>query len=80
MKGIKYYAYHVMMQEILPLALHHLMAKECKMAIIRYFETQPNAATNQLHWYNTWAFMDIKLIHKPSKDNVVPYALSHKEE
>jgi hypothetical protein len=24
--------------------------------------------------------MDIKLIHKPNKDNVVPDALSHKEE
>jgi hypothetical protein len=34
MKGMKSHDYHVMMQEILPLALCHLMAKECRMAII----------------------------------------------
>jgi hypothetical protein len=34
----------------------------------------------QLHWHNTLAFMDIEFIHKSSKDNMVPYALSHKEE
>jgi hypothetical protein len=39
---------------------------------LRYFETQPRAITKQLRWYDTLAFMDIKLIHKPSKDNVVP--------
>jgi len=33
-QGMKSHDYHVMMQEILPLGLHHLMAKECKMAII----------------------------------------------
>jgi len=24
----------------------------------------------QLHWYDTLTFMDIKLIHKPGKNNV----------
>jgi hypothetical protein len=34
----------------------------------------------QLHWHDNLALMDIELIHKLDKDNVVPYALSHKEE
>jgi hypothetical protein len=47
---------------------------------LRYFETWLRATTKQLHWHNTLTFMEIKLIHKPGKDNVVPYALSYKEE
>jgi hypothetical protein len=33
-----------------------------------------------LQWHDTLAFMDIKLIHKPGKNNVVLDVLSHKEE
>ncbi len=47
---------------------------------LRYFETQPRAITKQLCWHDTLALMDIELIHRPNKDNVVPYALSCKEE
>jgi hypothetical protein len=47
---------------------------------LKYFETQLEAMTKQLCWHNTLALMDIELIHKPSKHNVVPNALSHKEE
>jgi hypothetical protein len=34
MKGMKSHDYHVMMQEILPLCLQNLMAKNYKMALI----------------------------------------------
>jgi hypothetical protein len=34
----------------------------------------------QLQWHNTLAFMDIELIHKLNKDNVMPNALNHKKE
>jgi hypothetical protein len=47
---------------------------------LKYFDTQPEAMTKQLHWHNTLAFMDIELIHKLGKNNVVPYAVNHKEE
>lgn len=47
---------------------------------LRYFETQPRATTKQLCWHDTLALMDIELIHKPNKDNVVLDALNCKEE
>jgi hypothetical protein len=34
LKGMKSHDYHIMMQEILPLYMWHLMTKECKMVII----------------------------------------------
>lgn len=34
MKGMKSHDYHVMMQEILPLCLWNLLAKDCRMALI----------------------------------------------
>jgi hypothetical protein len=33
-KGMKSHDFHVMMQDILPLCMQHLMAKGCRMAII----------------------------------------------
>jgi hypothetical protein len=47
---------------------------------LKYFETQPRAMAKQLQWHDTLAFMDIELIHKTGKDNVVLDVLSHKEE
>jgi hypothetical protein len=32
-----------------------------------------------LQWHDILAFMDIKLIHKSNKDNVIPNALNQKE-
>jgi len=34
----------------------------------------------QLQWHNTLALMDIELIHKLSKDNVMLDVLNHKKE
>jgi hypothetical protein len=47
---------------------------------LRYFETQPRATTKQLQWHDTLALMDIELIHKPNKNNVMPNAFSRKKE
>jgi hypothetical protein len=47
---------------------------------LKYFENQPKATTKQLQWHDTLALMDIELIHKLGKDNVVLDALSHKKE
>jgi len=46
----------------------------------RYFETQPRAMAKGLHWHDTLPLMDIELIHKHGKNNVVPYALNRMEE
>jgi hypothetical protein len=34
LKGMKSHDYHIMMQEILPLCMQHLMTKDCRIAII----------------------------------------------
>jgi hypothetical protein len=47
---------------------------------LRYFETQPRATAKQLQWHDTLALMDIELIHKLGKDNVVLNVLSRKEK
>jgi hypothetical protein len=46
---------------------------------LRYFETQPRVTTKQLRWHDTLALMDIKLIHKLNKNNVVLDVESCKE-
>ncbi len=43
---------------------------------LKYFEMQPTAT----HWHNTLVLMDVELINKPSWENVVPNALSEKDE
>ena len=45
-----------------------------------YFETQPKVTAKQLRWNDTLVLMNVDLIHKPGKDNVVPDALSRKDE
>jgi hypothetical protein len=45
-----------------------------------YFEMQPRALVKQLRWHDTLALLDVELIHKPCQDNVIPDALSRKEE
>jgi hypothetical protein len=41
---------------------------------------QPKATTKWLQWHDTLVLMDIELIHKSGKANVVPNALSQKEK
>jgi len=46
---------------------------------LRYFKMQPKATGKQLRWHDILVLMDIKLIHKPNKDNVIPNVLSRKK-
>jgi hypothetical protein len=46
---------------------------------LRCFKTKPKATGKQLRWHDILVFMDIKLIHKSGKDNVIPNALSWKK-
>ena len=47
---------------------------------LKYFETQAQVNAKQLRWHDTLALMNVDLIHKPGRDNVVPDALSRQEE
>ena len=47
---------------------------------LKYFETQAQVSAKQLRWHDTLALMNVDLIHKPGRDNVVPDALSRQEE
>jgi hypothetical protein len=47
---------------------------------LKYFETQPRTSTKQLRWHDTLALLHVELIHKPGRDNIIPNALSKKEE
>ena len=47
---------------------------------LKYFETQAQVSAKQLRWHDTLALMNVDLIHKPGRDNVVPDALSRREE
>jgi hypothetical protein len=47
---------------------------------LKYFETQAKVTPKQLRWYDTLVLMNVELIHKPGRENVVPDALSRREE
>ena len=47
---------------------------------LKYFETQAQVSAKQLRWHDTLALMNVDLIHKLGRDNVVPDALSRREE
>ena len=47
---------------------------------LKYFETQAQVSAKQLRWHDTLALMNVDLIHKPGRDNVVLDALSRREE
>ena len=47
---------------------------------LKYFETQAKVTPKQLRWYDTLVLMNVELIHKPGRENVVPDALSRKDE
>jgi hypothetical protein len=47
---------------------------------LKYFETQAQVSAKQLRWHDTLALMNVELIHKPGRDNVVPDALNRRKE
>jgi hypothetical protein len=47
---------------------------------LKYFGTQVHMNAKQLRWHDTLVLMNVDLIHKPGRDNVVPDVLSRKEE
>ncbi|KAL3686374.1 hypothetical protein R1sor_008948 [Riccia sorocarpa] len=47
---------------------------------LKYFESMDRVTPKQLRWHDTLALMDVDLIHKPGRENVVPDVLSRKEE
>ena len=47
---------------------------------LKYFETQVQVSAKKLRWHDTLVFMNMDLIHKPGRDNVVPNALNRREE
>ena len=48
--------------------------------LVRYFETQPKITPKQWRWEDVLACFNVDLIHKPGRDNVVPDALSGRQE
>ena len=47
---------------------------------VRYFKTQPKITPKQWRWGDVLACFNVDLIHKPGRDNVVPDALSRRQE
>ena len=47
---------------------------------LKYFETHSKVTAKQLSWYDTLVLMNVNLIYKPSKENVVLDALNRKDE
>ena len=47
---------------------------------MQYFETQPKITSKQWRWVDVLAYFNVDLIHKLGRDNVVPAALSRREE
>jgi hypothetical protein len=47
---------------------------------LKYFEIQVQMSSKQLKWHDTLALMNLDLIHKLGRDNVIPDALSRQEE
>jgi hypothetical protein len=63
---------------------HHLGLHKTKVYMddvpLKYFETQTQMSAKQWHWHDTLAPINVDLIHKPGRDNVVLAALSRQEE
>lgn len=47
---------------------------------IKYFETKLQVMLKELKWYDVFLAMNVELIHKPGRENLVPDGLSRKEE
>ena len=63
---------------------HYLGLEYTKVYIdnvsVRYFETLPKITPKQWRWADVLACFNVDLIHKPGRDNVVPDALSRRQE
>ena len=47
---------------------------------VRHFETQPKITPKQWRWADVLACFNVDLIHKSGRDNMVPDALSRRQE
>jgi hypothetical protein len=47
---------------------------------LKYFATQPKLSSKQMRWQDTLALFNVDIQHKLGKDNVVPDALSWKQQ
>ena len=43
---------------------------------LKYLDTKAQTTPKELRWYDMIISMDVELIHKPGRDNLVPDALS----
>ena len=63
---------------------HYLGGRETKVYTnnisLKYFESKAQATPKELRWYDVIASMNVVLIHKPRRENLVPDALSRKKE
>jgi hypothetical protein len=63
---------------------HYLGSMETKVFTdnisIKYLDTKAQASQKELRWYDVIVGSNVVLIHKPGRNNVVPDALSRKEE
>lgn len=48
--------------------------------LFKYLDTKVLATPKELRWYDTIITMDVELIHKPGRDNLVPDTLNQREE
>lgn len=47
---------------------------------LKYLDTKAQAILQELHWCDTIIFMDVEYLHKLGPDNLLPNALSRREE
>ena len=63
---------------------HYLELHKAKVYMdnvsLKYFEIKAQLSAKSLQWHDILALMKVDLIHKPDRDNVVPYALRKQEE
>ncbi len=47
---------------------------------LKYFTTQPKLSSKQVRWQDTLALFNVDIRHKLGKENIVPDALSRKQQ
>jgi hypothetical protein len=47
---------------------------------LKYFSTQPKLSSKQVRWQDTLTLFNVDIWHKPGKENIVPDALSRKQQ